>query len=279
MTTAVPYGRAAGDSGKAKHRVLFFTKSSGFEHDVVKRNGDAPSLSEAILMRIEGFEIFATKDGRVFDSDLAQYDAFFFFTSGNLTEVGTDKAPPISSHGKKALLAAIRIGKGFLGVHSASDTFHSRGNRFDTQERSDSYIAMLGGEFVSHGKQQEALVKVVDPKFPGLQGLGENFRMKEEWYSLKNFSKDIHVLLALETEGMHDLDYQRPPFPIAWARREGKGRVYYNAIGHRDDVWTGDRFQKMLAGALSWVTGAEDAELAANISRVTPQAWQMPPDN
>jgi len=116
----------------------------------------------------------------------------------------------MSAQGKEALLAAIRDGRGFVGVHSASDTFHSKGSRFETQQQPDPYIAMLGGEFLSHGSQQEAHVKVVDATFPGLRGLGENFTVMEEWYSLKNFSKDNHVLLALETAGMHDPDYNRP---------------------------------------------------------------------
>jgi uncharacterized protein len=276
VTNTGHYGYAA-----HKRRILLFTKSSGFEHDVVKKTDQGPSLCETTLTnlgRIHGFEIVATKDGRVFDSDLAQYDAFFFFTTGNLTEVGTDKTPPMSARGKEALLAAIRDGKGFLGVHSASDTFHSTGNRFETQEQRDPYIAMLGGEFLSHGSQQEARIKVVDPGFPGLEGLGAGFSVKEEWYSLKNFSKDNHVLLVLETEGMRDSDYQRPPFPIAWARKENKGRVYYNAMGHRDDVWMSERFRQMLAGAVAWTLGAEDAALTANMSWVTPHARVIPPE-
>jgi type 1 glutamine amidotransferase len=276
----MPFGRANDDNNRNKAKVLFVSKSSGFEHDVVKRTGEGQSLSEAILTelgRINGFNVIATKDGRVFDSDLTQYDAFFFFTTGNLTEAGTDKTPPMSAHGKEALLAAIRNGKGFLGVHSASDTFHSKGARYEMQEQPDSYIAMLGGEFISHGSQQEARVKVVDPNFPGLRGSSETFTIKEEWYSLKNFSKDIHALLVLETEGMYDSNYRRPPFPIAWARKEGKGRVYFNAMGHRDDVWMSERFQQMLAEAVAWVTGGKDAEVDANISKVTPEAGAMPP--
>jgi tetratricopeptide (TPR) repeat protein len=62
--------------------------------------------------------------------------------------------------------------------------------------------ASVQWKFLSHGSQQEAHVKVVDATFPGLQGLGESFTVMEEWYSLKNFSKDNHVLLALETAGM-----------------------------------------------------------------------------
>jgi hypothetical protein len=39
---------------------------------------------------------------------------------------------------------------------------------------------MLGGEFLSHGSQQEGRVKVVDTSFPGLQGWAESFTIKEE---------------------------------------------------------------------------------------------------
>jgi type 1 glutamine amidotransferase len=78
---------------------------------------------------------------------------------------------------------------------------------------------------------------------------------------------------------MHDSDYRRPPFPIAWARKEGMGRVYFNAMGHREDVWMSERFQQMLAGAVTWATGAEDGGVDANISKVTPEAGAMPPKN
>jgi type 1 glutamine amidotransferase len=60
----------------------------------------------------------------------------------------------MSARGKEALLAAIRNGKGFIGVHSASDTFHSKEEPYETQPQLDPYIAMLGGEFLSHGSQQ-----------------------------------------------------------------------------------------------------------------------------
>jgi type 1 glutamine amidotransferase len=281
MATALRYA-PAGDKFNTKPRILFFSKSSGYEHDVVRRRPKEPSLSEMTLTeigRVHGFDVIATKDGEVFDGNLAQYDAFFFFTTGNLTEAGTDNAPPMSGRGKEALLAAIRDGKGFIGVHSASDTFHSKGRRFETQQEPDPYIAMLGGEFLGHGSQQETRVSVVDANFPGLRGLSKNFTLTEEWYSLKNFRQDNHVLFVLETAGMHDPDYKRPPFPIAWARKEGKGRVYYNAMGHREDIWMSERFHQILAGAVAWATGRADAELDKNMSVTTPQAWMLPPEH
>ena len=84
----------------------------------------------------------------MFDSDLSQYDAFFFFTTGNLTEGGTDATPPMSARGKEALLAAIRSGKGFIGVHSASDTFHSKGDPYETRQQPDPILRCLVVSFL-----------------------------------------------------------------------------------------------------------------------------------
>lgn len=260
--------------------VLFFTKSAGFEHDVVRRTGEELSLAEKTLVEVgvrHGFRVLSTKDGRVFDDDLDRYDAFAFFTTGDLTEAGTDRTPPMSARGKQALLDAIRNGKGFVGIHSASDTFHSAGDRYAIQHQPDPYIAMLGGEFLGHGSQQAARVRAADANFPGVQASAGGFTVTEEWYSLKNFADDIHVVLVLETEGMLEHDYRRPPYPIAWARREGRGRVYYNAMGHRDDVWTSARFQDMLGGAVAWAAGMTPASFAADLLQVTPQATMMPP--
>lgn len=265
---------------KPKRKILFFTKSSGFEHPVIKRKGDELGLAEKTLVDLgkkHGFDVTATKDGSVFDGDLSGYSAFFFYTTGNLLEAGNDKTPPMSAKGKEALLGLVQAGKGFLGSHCASDTFHS-GKAFEVQAKPDPYIAMLGGEFIRHGPQQEARVKVTDSKFPGLKGAGESFKIMEEWYSLKNFASDLHVVHVLETEGMNGSDYNRPPFPLSWARKHGKGRVFFTAMGHRDDVWTSPLFQEMLLGAVSWSVGDVEADIPPNLEQVAPKAGVMPPE-
>ncbi|HHM12654.1 MAG TPA: ThuA domain-containing protein [Planctomycetaceae bacterium] len=262
---------------KSEKRILFFTKSSGFEHPVVRRRGSQLGFAEKALIELgkkHGFHVEATKDGRVFDGDLDQYDAFAFYTTGNLTQAGTDKQPPMSPKGKEAFLQAIQNGKGFIGFHCASDTFHSPGDRAQNQplEKRDPYIAMVGGEFIRHGRQQKATMRVVDLRFPGVEKAGSQFEMFEEWYALKNFAPDMHVILVEETDGMVGADYQRPPYPSTWARLHGKGRVFYTAMGHREDVWTNEIFQSIVAGALKWITGQVDADVSANLEKAAPQA-------
>ena len=122
----------------------------------------------------------------------------------------------MSPQGKQRLLDAIAAGKGFIGFHAASDSFHTPGPGDENQAQPDPYIAMLGGEFIIHGHQQKTPVSVTSPKFPGTGGMGDSFKLLEEWYALKNFAKDLHVVLIQETAEMTDPCYQRPPYPGTW---------------------------------------------------------------
>src|SRR5262249_21520444 len=140
-----PPGRAAADD-KSRKRVLMFTRSETFQHPVVTRKGDEPSLAEQIVTDLgkeHGFEVVCEKDGRVFLSkDFYRFDGFLFETQGDLSaEKSLDGAPPVPPEGKKALLDAVRGGKGFVGCHCASDTFHGKNldkdRRWQTQPRDE----------------------------------------------------------------------------------------------------------------------------------------------
>lgn len=276
--SSFPFTLAAAAEQK-KQKVLYFTRSAGFEHSVVRRQDGQLSHSEKVLIemgKFAGFEVECTKDGRVFDGELDQYDCIAFYTSGDLTKPNKRNTPPMSPEGKQKLLAAIAAGKGFVGFHSASDSFHSKGPRGEIQTEVDPYIAMLGGEFVTHGAQQEASL-VISSRFPGAGNLGcaEGISFTEEWYALKNFAKDLHVILVQETKFMKGDPYQRPDFPCTWARMHGKGRVFYTSLGHREDIWTNPFFQTIALGGFAWATGNVDYDVKPNIDRVAPQANQL----
>lgn len=283
-------GCASPRAQRAK-KILVFTKSSNYEHDAIKRKGDQLSLGEATLKKLgetNHLEFTFSKDGRLITAEnIAQYDAFLFYTTGDLTESGTDHNPPMTPAGKAAFLAAIQQGKGFVGVHSATDTFHSPGNRNIDAARFrndgtnvDRYIQMIGGEFMIHASQQKARMICADPKFPGLQAFPADFGPTEEWYTMKNFARDLHVILVQDTSNMKksgsDYCYDRAPFPATWAHRYGKGRVFYTSMGHRDDVWNNPVFQQILLGGINWAVRNVNANITPNLSRVAPDADQLP---
>jgi type 1 glutamine amidotransferase len=226
-----------------------------------------------------GYEITATKDGSIFSQPtLSQYDAFFFYTTGDLTAAGEDKNPPMTRAGKQAFLELIHQGKGFIGTHSATDTFEPASAHTDPQPTAqlDPYIAMIGAEFIGHGQQQKARLRAADPRFPGMQALGQGMELIEEWYALRAFPPDLHVLLVMETDGMQGNFYQRPPYPNTWARMYGRGRVFYTALGHREDVWSNTAYQALLTGAMAWAVRDVNAPVPPSLERVTPQANDIP---
>ncbi|QOV88195.1 ThuA domain-containing protein [Humisphaera borealis] len=300
-----------------KKRILFFTKSSGFQHSAITRPADAPTklaFAEQYLTDIgakHGFEVVCSKDGTMFTPEnIAKFDAFAFYTTGDLTKdsdkyasvpkKGPDgkalkddkgkaivekgallwKEPGMGDAGKAAFLEAIKQGKGFMAFHSATDTFHSAKHQKGElirdvddkgQDAFDPYIQMIGGEFIVHGAQQKSLLKAVDPKFPGAKAY-DNADFSEEWYSLKNFAPDLHVILVQDPAKMTGPMYQRKPFPETWARMHGKGRVFYTSMGHREDVWQRPEFEGLVVGAMQWITGQIEVDVTPNIKQVTPDA-------
>jgi type 1 glutamine amidotransferase len=217
--------------------VLYLTHSAGFKHAVLP-------LSEQTLKHIGersgAFELIATQDLADLSRErLKQYEAVVFYTTGEL---------PMSEEQKAAFLDFIKGGKGFVGIHSATDTFY----------KWPEYGEMIGGYFDNHPWHQEVTIKVEDPKHPATRHLGASFKLVDEIYQFKNFARArVNVLLSLDTRsvdlnrlGVHRADGD---FALAWWRNYGRGRVFYTALGHRAEVWQDGRYQQHLLEALRWV--------------------------
>ena len=280
--SAFPFGWVSA-AEKKPQKILYYTRSTGYEHTAVRRENGELSLSEKALIAMgkqAGFDVNCTKDGRVFDGDLDQYDAFAFYCCGDQCVVG--KRPenkPMTPEGKVRFLDAVAAGKGFIGFHSGSDAFHSHGSEIDP------YVALLGGEFMGHGTQQSGRLLVATPEFPGLENYKKEVTSdREEWYTFRNVGRDLHVILVQDTAALkkeHKRDkflYTRPPYPQTWARKQGKGRVFYTSFGHVHDVWSNAFFQSLVLGGIAWAMGNVEADVSPNIEKVTPGAWDVPTD-
>lgn len=261
-------------SPKDPRKILMFTKSSGFEHSVIRRGKEGElGLAEQILTDLgsaNNYQVTVTKDGSFFEPDqIGEFDAFVFYTTGDLTELGRDKNPPMSSKGLEAFFTAIEEGKGFLGVHSATDTFHGKNGQVTP------FTKLIGGEFAGHGPQQNGRLIVHEADFPGIASFAPNSEIVDEWYAQKNMADDLRVLITQVTEGLQGNMYRRPNFPQTWIRSQGKGRVFYTSMGHREDVWENPNYQSLVLGGLGFVTGLFDFETTPNASQVTPGYQQI----
>src|SRR5262245_51259765 len=224
----------------ANKRVLYLTYSAGFRHDVIP-------LSMELLPQIgkkNGFDVVATKDLAFLSAvSLPAYDAVVFYTTGEL---------PIADADKTNLLSWIKSGKGFIGIHCATDTFYNW----------PEYGEMIGAYFDGHPWHQEVKVKVEDQAHPATKGLPATWTVTDEIYQFRNWDRSKrHVLLSLDTssvdlkkEGVKRTDGD---FALAWTSNYGKGRVFYSALGHRDDLWQKPEYQQFIAGGIRWAVGLE----------------------
>jgi hypothetical protein len=194
----------------------------------------------AIGEKSGAFEVTDTEDvGDFTRENLKRYDAVMFNTTGEL---------PMTDEEKDALVQFLRSGHGFVGVHSATDTFYQW----------ETYNDIIGGYFNGHPWHQLVTVEVVDPNSKLVGFLGKSFQITDEIYQISDFKADTsQVLLKLDPESVDlkksGVERRYYGWPVAWTRMFGKGRVYYNSLGHEVAVWNDPRYQEMLLNGIKWV--------------------------
>ncbi len=254
---------------------LFLSKSVFYQHDVITEHDGEDSLVERVLREIladHNIMLDATKDAsRINAEELAGYDVVIFYTQGDLTKEGLDEKPPMAEDGLQTLLTWIQEGGGFVGIHSATDTF--RPMRPD--DPITPFTAMLGGAFRAHGRQFEGTVRVADPDHPAVDGVPGTFELKDEWYLFSHVDHDdMHVLALLDpgNERTEQKLYDVAPYPVVWCKDYGDGRVYYNAMGHRRDVWDNAHFRRLIANGVQWALGQTELKAAPNYSKAVKES-------
>jgi hypothetical protein len=105
-----------------------------------------------------------------------------------------------------------------------------------------------------------------------MQAFPKTFVFRDEIYQPKNYSRsNTHVIISMDAS---KLDLSNPrvseerradkDFAVAWAKMYGKGRVYYNTIGHREESWDRKDVQTMYLEAIKWALGLTNADIAPN---------------
>ena len=133
-------------------------------------------------------------------------------------------------------------------MHSAADTYHDE----------PAYLDMLGNEFLTHGSESSVDAIVENREHPASAPLGARLSIFDEIYKFVRPNRGaVMMLLSLDRHPMDGLPEQGQPadLPLAWAKPYGGGRVFYTALGHRDDVWRNAMFRQHVLGGLLWVLG------------------------
>jgi len=156
---------------------------------------------------------------------LDPYDVIFFHWT-----VGEIKEPQ-----KRGIMNAIASGKGFVGIHSAADSF--RGD--------PDWSAFIGGHFLTHPAYRPFQVSVTESESSITEGLDE-FMITDEQYIL-DFDPRVRILASGLWKGK--------AMPAIWTKPWGKGRLCYMSFGHDPRACEQDIFKKLLVRAVRWAGG------------------------
>jgi type 1 glutamine amidotransferase len=221
-----------GTAAKHKQKILVFSKTAGYRHGSIGPG----KLAIMALGKENGFEVDTTEDASAFtDKNLAQYGAIVFLsTTGNV----------LDSMQELAMERFIESGKGFVGVHAATDT------EYDWAW----YGKLVGAYFLKHPAQQQATLHVVDSTDIATRHLPTTWSRFDEWYNFKNIQPDLHVLITIDehsyTGGVNG-DFH----PMAWKHSYDGGRAFYTELGHTDESWKDPLFLKHVLGGIKYALG------------------------
>lgn len=218
---------------------LLFTKTNGFHHVSIHEGVAAVrNMAENHFFNVDWHE-----NPRIFSKEgLEKYDVIIFLnTTGDI----------LNEEQQKAMESFIQSGKGFVGVHSASDT------EYDWEW----YTKMVGRMFHIHPAIQTAKIKVEKRNFPGLELMPDEQLWTDEWYEFGEEKTDgLNYILSLDEttydpkvqwgqrigKGMGDFH------PIAWYHNYDGGRAFYTALGHMPSKYSDPGFLAHLYGGIYW---------------------------
>ncbi|MGF1450629.1 MAG: ThuA domain-containing protein [Opitutales bacterium] len=124
----------------------------------------------------------------------------------------------LSGEREKHLSAAVQAGTGFAGLH---------GGMGDAFRGAITFKWMVGGMFVGHPHVGKYRVDKVQNSSPIVAALPESFEYTSEQYYLM-VDPAIEVLATT----VYEYEQRLVTMPVAWTKTWGKGRVFYNALGH-----------------------------------------------
>lgn len=219
--------------------ILMLRHSAGFEHSYLP---DAEVTIKQIA-KANGWNATTTHFcQRITAEALEKLDLLIFATTGEL---------PFDDAQKSAIINFVKGGKGFMGIHNATDTCYEWAE----------YGQMTGGYFNGHPWSEKVRVTVEDQDHPATRMLGPSFELTEEVYTFKAWDRGkTRVLLSLDKDSVDASKGNRADadYAMGWCHEYGKGRVMYTGLGHYDHIWHEEWMQQHITGGMKWAARLED---------------------
>ncbi|MBK1882445.1 ThuA domain-containing protein [Luteolibacter pohnpeiensis] len=255
---------------KKQRTMLIFSKTKGYRHASIPTGKLA---FEELGKKTGAFSVVISDDLKNFEKDaLKQFDAICFlsttqdvFTASKdeldkMSDEEKAKAADTEKRLKENLMEFVKSGKGFVGIHAATDTCYEW----------EEYGKMMNGFFDGHpwGAGTHVSIKVE----PGKENhpmtkmfAGENLEFNEEIYQFKDpyDSGNVEMFLRIDTKKtdmtLPGIKRTDGDFGVSWAHHWGDGRVFYCSLGHNDEMYWNPKILKHYLAGIQWALGDFDA--------------------
>jgi uncharacterized protein len=220
-------------------KVFLFTKTAGWHHESINEGVTAiRKLGERHFFDVDWQE----NTNFITEKNMAQYQAIIFLNT---------TADVLNDEQQKVIEKFIQSGKGYVGIHSASDT------EYDWPW----YTKMVGMMFKIHPAQQTAYLNVVDSNFPGMERFPKKLLWTDEWYEFGELkATDLKYLVTVDEKsykpeakwGANEGKGMGSVHPISWYHNYDGGRAFYTALGHIPATFSDQTFLDHIYGGIYW---------------------------
>lgn len=223
---------------KPSVNILVFSKTAAFRHASI----DAGKKALTKMATEKGFTASFTEDATQFnDKNLKKYNAVLFLnTTGDI----------LNDEQQIAFERYIQAGGGYVGIHAATDTEYGW----------PWYGKLAGAYFLDHpmtpSNVQNGKFIVTEKNHWSTQGMPDEFERKDEFYSFKDISPKIKVVLKIDEKSY--IGGKNPDFhPISWYQEFDGGRSFYTAMGHTDETFSEPIFLNHLLAGINYAAGGD----------------------
>ena len=244
----------------SQSKILVYHETNEFRH----RSIDVGIAMFEDLGNLHGWTTDNSQNSSVFNtSNLAQYDAVVFLNTS-----GTDL---LTSTEKAAMEDFIANGKGFVGIHAATDTYRDKVWPFYNELV--GAIVQTSPNHTDNNFNADMEVVLSHPIINFLGPIGTVWNKDEEYYYWEEnggqLSSDNTVLLEVESTGSNSYDAARP---TTWYKESitydhdnnpsttnitlSGIRSFYTSLGHNESDYTSNmNFRNMIKTATLWAIG------------------------
>jgi uncharacterized protein len=226
-------------SAQKQFKALLINTTRGWMHT----SGHTGVTSLQALADRNNFELVIQESPTfITDKNLEQFQVVIFLnTTGDIFD----------SASQKAFERYIQSGKGYVGIHSASDT------EYDWPW----YNQLVGRMFHIHPVIQTAKLKVVNDSFPGMKAFTNNQLWTDEWYEFgPEKANNLKYILAVDEKSYAPKVQWGPKVgngmgsfhPLAWYHTHDGGRAFYTALGHLPSIYNNQQFLDHVYGGILW---------------------------